>query len=115
MRELLLEVLKEEGYRVLEASQPSEALRVARAHRGPIHLLLTDMVMPEMTGADLARELARERRGLRVVYMSGYTPGAVADRGIVADPALFLQKPFSSEDLLAKVRSALEGPPATFA
>jgi two-component system cell cycle sensor histidine kinase/response regulator CckA len=114
VRELLREVLAEEGYDVLDASQPSEALRMARSHRGRIHLLLTDMVMPGMTGADLARELARERRDLRVVYMSGYTAGAVADRGIVAEPSLFLQKPFSTDDLLAKVRAALEGPPAKF-
>jgi len=114
VRELLKEILAEEGYHVLEAAQPAEALRMARAHRGRIHLLLTDMVMPQMTGADLARELVRERRDLRVLYMSGYTAGAVADRGIMTEPSLFLQKPFSTDDLLTKVRSALEGPPATF-
>jgi hypothetical protein len=113
VRELLREVLAEEGYQVLEASQPSEALRMARGHRGRIHLLLTDMVMPGMTGTDLARELARERRDLRVLYMSGYTAGAVADRGMVAEPSLFLQKPFSTDELYAKVRAALEGPPAS--
>jgi CheY-like chemotaxis protein len=114
VRELLREVLAEEGYQVLEASQPSEALRMARGHAGRIHLLLTDMVMPGMTGTDLARELARERRDLRVLYMSGYTAGAVADRGIVAEPSLFLQKPFSTDELYTKVRAALEGPPAQF-
>ncbi|HEY3119298.1 MAG TPA: PAS domain S-box protein [Vicinamibacteria bacterium] len=114
VRELLKEVLAEEGYDVLEAAQPAEALRMARAHRERIHLLLTDMVMPQMTGADLARELVRERRDLRVLYMSGYTAGAVADRGIMTEPSLFLQKPFSTDDLLAKVRAALEGPPAAF-
>jgi PAS domain S-box-containing protein len=108
LRELSREVLEEYGYTVLEASDGKDALDVAAAHAGPIHLLLTDVVMPRMNGSELAARLTRERQ-VRVLYMSGYTETSMM-RGSVADGA-FLQKPFSPIVLARTVRAVLDGEP----
>jgi two-component system cell cycle sensor histidine kinase/response regulator CckA len=100
-------VLSGNGYRVLLASEGSEALRVAGEHEGPIDLLVTDLVMPGMGGREVARRLEAARPGLRVLYMSGYTEDAISHHGVL-DPGLaFLQKPFLSDALLRKVREVL--------
>jgi len=114
VRELLRELLESAGYSVLEASRPAEALELARSHPAPIQLLITDVVMPEMTGPELARHLAQIRPGLRMLFLSGYTEGVVVDKGLLGDGANFLQKPFTTDALEAKVREVLDGPaPAT--
>lgn len=105
----MLEML---GYRVLAASTPGEALRLAREHRGDIHLLLTDVIMPEMNGRDLARQLLSLFPDVKRLFMSGYTADVIAHHGVLDEGVHFLQKPFTLETLTAKVRGALESTPA---
>jgi two-component system cell cycle sensor histidine kinase/response regulator CckA len=96
------------GYQVLTADTPSAALRVAAAHAGPLHLLVTDVVMPEMNGRDLARQMHTLYPHLKCLYMSGYTANVIAHHGVLDDHIHFLQKPFSLPDLACKVREALD-------
>src|SRR5690606_20983728 len=105
---LTLTVLETGGYTVLEASRASEALALAHAHAGPIHLLLTDVVMPEISGRLLAEQLTALRPDLKVLYMSGYTDDAVVRHGLLTAEVEFLSKPFSPTVLTAKVRRVLD-------
>jgi PAS domain S-box-containing protein len=105
IREMLREILTEEGYKVLSAASPEEALRAAREAPGTIHVLVSDVVMPVMSGPELAARITEVRPGLKVLYMSGYTSPAVSD--LVAARA-FLQKPFPPAALTAKVRELLD-------
>jgi PAS domain S-box-containing protein len=100
--------LARHGYTVLEAETGDAALRVAAEHHGPIDLLLTDVVMPVMSGADLARELIRLRPGARVLYASGYTDSVIVNHGVVRPDVDFIQKPFAPERLLRKIRDVLD-------
>jgi len=95
------------GYEVLAAAMPAEALRIAESHPGPIDVLLTDVVMPEMNGRDLAERLRARRPGLACLYMSGHTADIIAHRGILEEGVLFIQKPFPIAALAAKLREAL--------
>jgi len=105
LRELASSLLTEDGYTVLEAGHPEQAIEIAQKYDGPIHLLLTDMVMPGMNGRALAEKLARIRPDMKVVYMSGYTPFS---HSALLDPDLvFLPKPFTKESLLSKLRQIL--------
>jgi len=88
-------------------ASPLQAEAIAASHRGPIHVLLTDVVMPEMSGRELALRLGGLRPDMAVIYMSGYTDEAVGQHGLL-DAARFLQKPFSSERLLAMLRLVLD-------
>jgi PAS domain S-box-containing protein len=108
LREMIVEILTASGYRVLEAGTAEHALQVAQGHQGPIQLLLTDMVMPGMSGADLANAVRRVRREARVLFMSGYTDDVMIQRGILPEEASLLQKPFASDALLRKVRETLD-------
>jgi two-component system cell cycle sensor histidine kinase/response regulator CckA len=108
LRALTREVLEEHGYAVIEAGSGDGALRRAEEHSGVIDLLLTDVVMPRMSGRELADRLAQQRPGLRVMFMSGYTDDAVVRHGVLAPSAAFIQKPFGPESLLAKIREVLE-------
>jgi len=108
LRRLIYEILQSSGYAVLEAGRGEEALRLAGEHAGPIHLLITDMVMPGMGGRDLAVRLAALRPGTRVLYVSGYTDDAIVRHGVLEPGLAFLQKPFKPEALLHKVREVLE-------
>jgi CheY-like chemotaxis protein len=101
-------ILVAHGYRVLEAADGPSALHIAEHHTGKIDLLLTDVVMPGMNGGELARRLQGLRSGIRVVFMSGYSAEAVATHGVLSPGAAFLQKPFSVEELLERLREALE-------
>jgi PAS domain S-box-containing protein len=112
LRSLTKEVLESAGYTVLEAASGEEALRVSGAHQSPIHLLLTDLVMRDMSGRELAGWLNVAEAGLKVVFMSGYTDQAAVQQGALADGAPFLQKPFSADALLRALRAALDGQPA---
>jgi nitrogen-specific signal transduction histidine kinase/ActR/RegA family two-component response regulator len=96
------------GYTVLTANSPSEAIRVAGAYAGVIHLLLTDVVMPEMNGRDLANYLLSSYPSLNRLFMSGYTADVIANHGVLNEEVHFVQKPFSIQDLAARVSEALE-------
>jgi len=110
VREVTREVLERAGYRVLESGNAKEALHLARKHAGQIDLLLTDVVMPEMNGVDLATRLLEMQPGLATVFMSGYAEGDVAQK-IKRSSAMHIQKPFTVNALLSRVAEALhEGP-----
>ncbi|MBI4168339.1 MAG: response regulator [Acidobacteria bacterium] len=108
VRELVREILQRRGYLVLEARDVAEARRICEGHTEEIHLLLTDVVMPQMNGRELALALAPLRPGMRVLYISGYTDDSVVLRGIIEAKAAFLQKPFTPAALARKVREVLE-------
>ena len=107
VRELAHRILRDCGYRVLEARKGEEALMLAELHEGPIHLLLTDVVMPEMSGRQLAENLTPMRPDIKILYMSGYTDDTILRYGIQAGDVDFLQKPFAPKALVAKVRQVL--------
>ncbi|MDQ3428124.1 MAG: response regulator, partial [Gemmatimonadota bacterium] len=108
VRRFTARVLRECGYEVLEADSGESALALARDLAGPVHVLLTDAVMPGMSGKVLAERLGTARPETRVVFMSGYTDDAVLDRSVVESGITFLQKPFTPVRLAAAVRSALD-------
>ena len=108
VRDLTREILEGLGYTVLEASRPREAMLVSEQFRGPIHLLLTDVVMPELNGNRLAVRLTSGRAEMKVLYMSGYTDDAIARHGVLEPGTRLLQKPFSRETLADKVRDVLD-------
>ena len=100
--------LEAQGYVVLAASDAAAALRVVERHGGTIHLLLTDVVMPGLSGRELAERLGAQRPGIRVLYMSGYPGDAVVQHGTLPSGSAFLQKPFSPDRLARKVRDVLD-------
>ena len=108
LRAIIREILEDGGYTVLEGATPDEVLSVAHAHEGPVQLLLTDVVMPRMSGRELARQVTALRPELKVLYMSGYTDEAVAHDGVLEPGAEFVQKPFTADALLRKVRLVLD-------
>ena len=112
VRRLAREVLEGNGYAVIEASHGGEALRRAEEFRGPIHLLLTDVVMPGLGGRQLAEGLSALHPETRVLYLSGYTEDAVVRHGVLQAETNFLQKPFSLTALTQKVREVLDAGPA---
>ncbi|MBV9123011.1 MAG: response regulator, partial [Planctomycetes bacterium] len=97
---------------VLEAGSAEEALQVSAAHAGPIQLLVSDVVMPQMSGRQLAESLGPLRPEMRVLYLSGYTDDAVLRHGLLKAESAFLQKPFTINSLLRKVREVLDQGPA---
>jgi two-component system cell cycle sensor histidine kinase/response regulator CckA len=109
LRHLTKRVLERSLYTVLEAGNAPDALRVAREHKGPIHLLLTDVVMPGMSGPELAASFERERPGVPVLYMSGYTDNAIVHHGILNSGTHFLQKPFTPQGLTQRVHEVMSG------
>jgi two-component system, cell cycle sensor histidine kinase and response regulator CckA len=109
LRKLSRHLLELCGYEVLEAENGTEALKVSQEHRGIIHLLLTDVVMPGMSGRVLADQLVKRRPETRVVYMSGYTGQTVGEHGVLAEGSFFLPKPFTRQALAHKIREALDG------
>jgi len=109
VRNLVCLMLVQNGYRVLEARNGHHALRVCETHPEPIQLVLTDLVMPNMQGADLAEHLRRAHPNLRILLMSGYTDEPVVQR-LGRDSPAFLPKPFTSVELVEKVRRVLDAP-----
>jgi two-component system sensor histidine kinase EvgS len=100
-------MLRRLGYQVLAASTPREALRLATEYSGGIHLVITDVVLPEMNGRDLSDQLCSLYPGIKTLFMSGYTANVIAHQGVLDDGVNFLQKPFSMKDLGVKVRGIL--------
>jgi signal transduction histidine kinase/FixJ family two-component response regulator len=101
-------LLEQQGFEVLSAGAPAEAIRRAKEHPGAIDLLMTDVVMPEMNGRELGNTLLATRPGLKRLYMSGYTADIIAHHGVLDEGVHFLQKPFSRAEAAAKVRAALD-------
>ncbi len=108
VRQGTMRVLRHFGYTVLEAGSGAEAVDVARKHAGVIQLLLCDVVMPGIPGREAARQLTLMRPGVRTLFLSGYTRGAITDRDALAPDMAFLQKPFTAEALAEKVREVLD-------
>jgi DNA-binding NtrC family response regulator len=102
--------LKRMGYEVVVAAGAHEALLLCDKHRGPIHLLLTDVVMPEMSGAELAKQIAPVHPDMKVLFMSGYTDDSIVRHGVLESEMAFLQKPFTPESMARKVREVLNSP-----
>ena len=112
IRNLVQKVLKANGYTVLVAASGRDAERVAEQHDGPIHLLVTDVVMPGMNGREVAQRLAALRAGIQVLYLSGYTDDAIVHHGVLEPGVAFLQKPFTPAVLGRKVREVLDAAPS---
>ena len=109
IRNLLQMALRKNGYTVLAAESAREALEIVRVHTGTIDLLITDVVMPDMNGPELVRELATIRPETRTLFMSGYLDDALGNHGVVPSHANFIQKPFSPRVIAQKVRDILDG------
>jgi signal transduction histidine kinase/ActR/RegA family two-component response regulator len=112
VRDLVREYLSSTGYHMLEAADGVQALKVAAAHPGRIHMLVTDVVMPHLSGPELATQLGAERPDLRVLFISGYTDDTVFRHGVLEGGVAFLQKPFNLKALAQKIREVLSGQPA---
>lgn len=107
-RKLIRSTLQEYGYRILEAQDVEEALQIDKHHEGPIHLLLTDVVMPGMSGRELAERLQPLQPKMKILYMSGYTDNAIVHHGVLESGMLFIQKPFTPKVLVSKIREILD-------
>lgn len=108
IRDLVRQHLEGMGYTVLVAENGPAALTLSRDHHGPIHLLLTDVLMPEMTGSVLASRLGATRPETKVLYISGYTPNVAVHYSVPNPGTAFLPKPFTKETLLSTIRSILD-------
>ncbi|HXV85935.1 MAG TPA: response regulator, partial [Gemmatimonadales bacterium] len=108
LRNLARRALESAGYRVITAGDGVEALESVRAENGILHLLLTDVIMPRMSGRDLAAALSAERPDLRVLFMSGYTDDVIARHGVLEAGTNLLQKPFTTDRLVRRVREVLD-------
>jgi PAS domain S-box-containing protein len=109
VRDLAIKVLRRQGYTVLEAANGEEALHLAQAHQGEIHLLLTDVIMPKMSGKALAEAVTELFPNTRILFASGYTDNVIVQFGILHPEVMFLPKPFSPAALIHKVRDVLDG------
>jgi CheY-like chemotaxis protein len=109
VRTMISKVLQSGGYTVLEAQHGVEALRVCKKHKGPIHLMISDVIMPQMSGRELAGRLALRLPEMRVLYISGYPDNAIIHHGVLETGTAFLQKPFTLNALEYKVREVLDG------
>jgi PAS domain S-box-containing protein len=110
LRRLARQALENQGYRVIDAPDGATAIQISQAHKGPIHLMLTDVIMPGMNGRELADKVAPTRPDMRVLYMSGYTENHIGHNGTLDEGITLLQKPFTLPALKAKVREMLDTP-----
>jgi len=107
VRKTVTATLKTVGYTVLAAGTPQDALAVCEKKETPIDLLITDVVMPGISGTELRHKIEAIRPGMKVLFMSGYTSHIIVDRGMLEEGVHFIQKPFSAEDLARKVRDVI--------
>ena len=112
VRELVRDYLGKSGYRVLQAADGVQALEVAAAHKGPIHILVTDVVMPRLSGRELVTRITGSRPAIKILYISGYTDDSIFRHGVLEGGVAFLQKPFNLKDIAQKIRQVLDGEPA---
>jgi CheY-like chemotaxis protein len=110
LRDVVERILTNNGYQVISAASGPKAIDAAKEHDGRIDLLLTDVVMPQMQGSEVARVIGADRPGLRVLFMSGYTEPALGASGSLEPGAILLEKPFTEPTVLALVRRVLEAP-----
>ena len=110
VRILIAQTLAQAGYRVLKAADGAEALALSERHSGPIHLVLVDVVMPQMSGPDFVGRVAALRPNVKVLYISGHTEEAIVRHGVLEEGIQFLPKPFTPEDLVGKIREVLDTP-----
>ena len=108
VRDLIVNILNGYGYTVLEAADGQEALRQAQSYPETIHILITDIILPDVNGRGLHRQLAPLREGMKVLYMSGYTADVISRSHLLEAGGYFIQKPFSLHDFLSKLRQALD-------
>jgi len=108
LRDLTAELLRSAGYKVLEAENGQAAVKIATQHKGIIHMLLTDVIMPGMSGSELVTRLKELRPEFKVLYMSGYTGNLIANYGVLEAHSALLQKPFTKQTLLNRVRAMLD-------
>jgi DNA-binding NtrC family response regulator len=106
--EMTTMMLERLGYTVISTDTPGRAIQLALESTGPIHLLITDVVMPEMNGRDLTKNILTHYPNISCLFMSGYTADVIAHQGVLDEGVNFIQKPFSIKDLSVKVRGALE-------
>jgi CheY-like chemotaxis protein len=111
VRRMTRTILEMNGYHVLEASSGDEALATYKQHEGRIDLVITDVVMPQMSGRELAQSLEALRPGIKVLYVSGYTDDAIVRHGLLDEGIAFIQKPFTPEAFSRKVREVLDAAP----
>jgi two-component system, cell cycle sensor histidine kinase and response regulator CckA len=109
IRNLLQMALRKNGYTVLAAESGREALDLVSTHSGPIHLLITDVMMPDIDGPELVRRLSVIRPETRTLFMSGYMDDALGEQGVLPSSVNFIQKPFSPSTIAQKVRDILDG------
>ena len=109
VRELVCQVLSEHGYDVLCAANGVEALQISADHPGKVSLLITDVVMPQIGGLELARRLLALRPDLKVLYVSGYSEDDMSEQGVMSEDMEFLEKPFTPQAITRKVREILAG------
>lgn len=108
LRKVIIELLTQIGYNLLAAANGREALELAQTYPGKIHLLITDVIMPEISGPELAKTLCTVRGDLRVIYISGYADGSIAPEGVLRPGTVLVSKPFSVRTLSAKMREVLD-------
>lgn len=110
VRKLTSDILRENGYHVLEASNGEEAIKICNEHKGEIDLMLTDVVMPAMNGKRLSEIVRPIQENIRVVYMSGYTDDAIVHHGVLDPGTNFIEKPFTAETLTSTIQEVLQQP-----
>lgn len=108
LRKVIIELLTQIGYKVLSAAHAKEAMEVANGYREKIHLLITDVIMPDVNGPELVKQLCAIRSDLKVIYISGYTDGSLAHEGVLQPGTVLVNKPFSVRLLSAKMREVLD-------
>jgi CheY-like chemotaxis protein len=108
VRKLAAQILEGQGYRILEASCGDDGLAISKEWKGPIHMILTDVVMPRMSGRELVERCKESRQDFKVLYMSGYTDHTIVDHGVLEQGTNLIQKPFTVEGLSRKVREVLD-------
>ena len=110
VRTVTRRILERDGFRVLEARSGNEGMAAARSSTSPIDLLITDVLLPDIGGGEVAREIVKVQPQIRVLYLSGFSDETLVVQGIAAAPANFIQKPFTSEVLRERIRNLLEAP-----